>query len=218
MAVYPKSFLRDTGEYKITKKQFDALFTGINVGIKVDWLSQAGVLLTRYQRFKENWSIFHLKLKKTREVANILVQSATITYPDKQIESMNKMFSYMGLVESLGITMMNMALLFLIANGKEIHSKTSPSMHVETYDDLERLWDVEYKLKFLDSAGISIFSQMIIIRNVRNMVAHLNFSIDTNGEIRDSGRNKINIDRILTEFFKGIAILELVLEDINLIE
>jgi len=43
-----------------------------------------------------------------------------------EARSMNKMLVYLGLVESLGVALIDTVLFLLVANGEEIHTKQLP--------------------------------------------------------------------------------------------
>jgi hypothetical protein len=126
---------------------------------------------------------------------------------------MSKMLAYLGLVESLGGKMMDMALLLL-----DLHTRGAYAKHVETFEELEDVWDLDYKLKFLDSEGISIFREKIVNKNLRDSIAHLNFRIEDDGTIRDRGNNEIHVDNEISKFWTGIDTLQIALEDIGFLK
>lgn len=206
---------QNSNEYKLTKKIFDKLFTKVKMMTKEDYLSREGILPTTYEIFKKNCIEFDKRWRRAQEISLILRDlKATVTYENANVESMSKMLAYLGLVESLGTTMIDMALLFLIANGKEIHTRGPNVKHVETFKELEGVWKLDYKLDFLADAGLTIFKEKIIDKNTRNYIAHLNFTIE-NGIIRDKGNNPIDIDQKIRNFRDGISILERVLREIG---
>lgn len=173
-----------------------------------------------YQNFKKNCKEMWRKWKEAQRISRILRElKSQVEYPNNELKSMSQMLAYLGLVESLGVTMMDLALLFLIANGKELHTKSYPTKHVETLEELEKVWDHGYKLNFLDSSGVTIFKEKIIDKEIRDIIAHLKFTIEKNtGEIRDRGNNTIDIKEKRLDFWEGIDILNLVLEDIGFLE
>jgi hypothetical protein len=204
-------------DYEITLKIFDKLFTKIKTMTKDDYLSKEGILPPPYQIFKKNCVKFHEKWMNAKKIAGVLKDLKRVQYADENVKSMSKMFAYLGLVESLGSTLVDMGLLFLIANGREIHTRGPNVRHVETFEELEGVWSLEYKIDFLEDAGLSIFKNKIIHKDTRNTIAHLQFTID-DGTIRDHGDNKIDIDQRIADFWEGVSILELVLEKIGFVE
>jgi hypothetical protein len=118
-------------------------------------------------------------------------------------QSLSKLFAYLGLVESLGVTFVDMTLMLLVANGKEVHiRKDGGMMHLTKFRDLPRI-NLIYKLGFLDENGLGFVSNMIN-RQLRNDIAHLKFKIGDDGEIRGSGNNIVKIDEVLAEFWQKI--------------
>lgn len=212
------SRLRESGLYEQTKLVLGNLFDNVTkLTSKIGVLSiPEYVFHTGYQSFKRNCVEIWKKWEESERISHILREMKSIEYPSNEQKSMSKMLAYLGLIESLGITMMNMVLLFLVANRKEIHTRGYPTKHVETLEELESVWDTGYKLKFLEYADIHIFKEKIINVNLRNNIAHLKFTIEKNrGIIRDRDNNEINIDEKITDFWEGIDTLKLVLEDIG---
>jgi hypothetical protein len=151
-------------------------------------------LLVSWNKSKETSEA--LKDMKAQEALNVL--------PSKS-KSLTKLFAYLGLVESLGVTLMDMALILLIANRKEMHmrGKGGGIRHVSTLKELRRL-DLVYKLEFLVANKLG-FVAGVVSRNLRNDIAHLKFAIDENGEVKDSGGHTVNIDGVLTDFWKKVG-------------
>jgi predicted RNA-binding protein len=170
----------------------------------------------QYEIFEKNCRPLFKKWKEAQNISQILRELKTeVVYPNLMLKSMSKMLAYLGLVESLGVKMMDMALLLLIANGEELHTRGAYAKHVKTFEELEDVWDLDYKLKFLDSAEISIFREKIMNKTLRDKIAHLNFKIENDGTIRDQGNNEIHIDDEISKFWQGIDILQVALEDLD---
>jgi hypothetical protein len=133
-------------------------------------------------------------------------------------KSMIRMLAYLGLVESVGVTLMDMVLLMLIANGKDIHTRRIPAKHVETFEELQSIWELDYKLEFLDSVGISIFKDRIIKKDLRDRIAHLKFKILRDGTIqrKDDGYNTVDIDREIGIFWEGVDIIRLIFAELGI--
>jgi hypothetical protein len=135
-----------------------------------------------------------LKDMKARDALEMLPPKA---------KALSKLFAYLGLVESLGVTLMDMTLMLLIANGREMHiRKDKGIMHVSTLRDLRKL-DLIYKLGFLKANKLE-FVAGVVNRQLRNDIAHLKFRIEESGEVIDSNGQRVNIDNTLTEFWKRV--------------
>ena len=64
----------------------------------------------------------------------------------------------MGLVESLGVNLIDMVLMLLVANGREIHMKY-PIKHVESFEDLNKITLAD-KLDLLKDYKITLFKRI----------------------------------------------------------
>jgi hypothetical protein len=117
---------------------------------------------------------------------------------------MAKLLVYLGLVESLGVAFMDMALMLLIANGKEMHTRRYVK-HVTSLKELQKL-DLAYKQYFLKSYDLPMFSKLVN-RQLRNDIAHLKFRIEEDGKIKDSGDCEVDIDGATEEFWTRLFAL-----------
>jgi hypothetical protein len=126
---------------------------------------------------------------------------------------MIKMLVYLGLVESLGTTFIDMALMLLIANGKEMHTRGPYIKHVTSLRELRKL-DLAYKLHFLKSYGLPLFQNMVN-RELRNDIAHLKFKIDDEGTTRDSKGSLVDIDNVIQTFWKTILDIQTIFDEIG---
>ena len=129
---------------------------------------------------------------------------------------MIKMLVYLGLVESLGTTFIDMALMLLIANGKEMHARGPYINHVISLKELRKL-DLAYKLHFLKRHGLPLFLK-IVNRKLRNDIAHLKFKVDGEGVIRDSKGSLVDIDEVIERFWKAILDIESIFDEVGLTE
>ncbi len=145
-----------------------------------------------------------LRDMKSRDVLELLQPKS---------RSMNKMLVYLGLVESLGATLMNTVLFLLMVNGEQIHTKGSPPKHARSFSELGDL-DMVYKLDCLEHADIGFFNK-IIRRDIRNRVGHLKFRVHEDGVITDVGGCRIDIDEAISDFWWGVATILLILEEIG---
>jgi hypothetical protein len=82
--------------------------------------------------------------KTSSSLQFLTAKSFSQSLPQK-LKSMTKMLVYLGLVESLGTTFLDMALMLLIANGKEMHTRGPYVKHVTSLKELRKL-DLAYKL------------------------------------------------------------------------
>jgi len=214
-----KKELRQSRDYKKTRKILDNMFVNIaKLRTKAGpTLPSEYVFHTEYPIFKKNCREMWRKWKEAQRISRILRELKTeVRYPNDELKSMANMLAYLGLVESLGVTMMDMMLLFLMAHGRELHTRGYPTKHVETFEELEKVWNLDYKLSFLNSSGLSIFKKKIVDTKTRNIIAHLNFTIEKNTGVIRGRRNKIiDINEKISNFWEGIDTLDLVLEDIG---
>ncbi len=172
---------------------------------------------TSHKLFLDHCKEFYNKWKEAQNISNILKNLKTeITYNDEKVKSMSKMLAYMGLVESLGVTLIEMVLFLLIINKREIHTRGHLIKHVTNFEELGQL-DLSDKIEFLKSEGISLFN-LFINREVRNIIAHLKFTINGSGEIRrKSNHSLIDIDNFISKFWEGVNAIERIFTDIGLI-
>jgi hypothetical protein len=142
-------------------------------------------------------------VETSEALKDMKAQDALIILPPKA-RALSKLFAYLGLVESLGVTLMDMSLILLIANGKEVHiRKDKGIMHVSTLKELRKL-DLIYKLGFLTANKLEFIAGMVN-RPLRNDIAHLKFSIGEEGEVKGSNGQVVNVDDVLREFWKRVG-------------
>ena len=114
-----------------------------------------------------------------------------------------KLFAYLGLVEGLGVTLIDITSLLLIANGKDMHfRKGGGIMHVSRFSDLHKL-NLSYKLEFLEAHELGFISE-IVDRHLRNTIAHLGFTVSGAGKIEDKNKQEINIDAEIEAFWNRV--------------
>ena len=75
-------------------------------------------------------------------------------------------------------------------------------MHVSRLKDVHKL-NLSYKLEFLDAHKLGFVSK-IVNRNLRNMIAHLSFTITEDGTIRGSDNKEINVDTEIEAFWNRV--------------
>ena len=168
----------------------------------------------RYGAFVVNSKDFYDRWQETEEIGEILrILKGSFGGREKKLESMTKLLAYLGLVESLGVTLVDMVLLMFIANGTDIHTRRPYVRHIEKLDELKDI-DLSDKQKFLKDRGLKEFSRFIN-RDDRNAIAHLKFKINKEGEIIKTDNQPINIDHDITRFWEGIEDMKQVFNDIG---
>jgi len=208
-----KAALRGSNDYKETKRFLEPLIVKVLYFVpRMDEM----MLPSRSFLFEENLVEFNAKWKEAERISRILKDLKSVTYPSQELESMSKMLGYLGMVESLGVTLVDMLLLILIANEYEVHTRGPYSIHVTSFEELADI-DLGFKLKFLKDNGINI-AEKIVDRELRNIIAHLKFRILENGDIRDRGNNRVLVDEKISRFWRAVDTLKLVFEDCLLLK
>ena len=88
--------------------------------------------------YEDNLVQLYEKWKKSERLSKILRGLKTrVEYPSAIYESMNKLLVYLGLVESLGVTLVDVTLMLLIAGGKEVHTRGPFAKHITVFRELE---------------------------------------------------------------------------------
>jgi len=95
-------------------------------------------------------------------------------------------FSYVAFVETLATPYIDLSILLLSVDGYHFHvgadRKHNYVRHAMSFRDLESpSVSLANKLDFLDSCKLTFFSKWVD-RNLRNIIAHLGFDIDDNGD------------------------------------
>jgi hypothetical protein len=184
------------------RKTLFKLMNGVGDRFEMLWDNKSD-LLAIWNRSMETSEA--LKDMKSRDALDVLPPKA---------KALSKLFAYLGLVESLGVTLMDMALTLLIVNGREMHvRKEGGIMHVSTLKDLHKL-DLIYKLGFLKANKLQ-FVAGVVNRQLRNDIAHLKFRIEENGEVKGSDGNLVNVDNTLTEFWSRVEQIISIFEHIR---
>jgi len=175
-----------------TRRIFVKLMASTGHRFDLLWNNREGLLATWNRSVEASEA---LKDMKSQDAMNMLPPKA---------KALSKLFAYLGLVESLGATLIDMTLMLLIANGIEMHiRKEGGIMHVSNLKDLRRL-NLVYKLGFLDENKLKFVSG-IVDRQLRNDIAHLKFRVEESGEVKGSNEKTVNVDEILIEFWKKVG-------------
>ena len=204
-----KNEVRQVDDYKETEKLLKSMFHTIEIAKEFHY-PEFVIFNEMCNSFKERW-------KEALNVSEILRGLKTeIRYPSLRYKSMSKMLAYLGLVESLGASLVDAVLILFISNGKDVHTRGPMTRHVTKVKELEKI-DLSYKLNFLKNEGLELFNKLIN-RDVRNTIAHLNFTVQNDGEIRKSDNSPIHIDEVISSFWESVDVLKLVFEEIGLLE
>ena len=116
---------------------------------------------------------------------------------DLQLRATIGLFHYLGFVESVASTFIDLLVLLVIFSGKDFHverhRKIPRIIHAETLSDLRGSEvSLSSKLSFLKRYGIK-HSLKMIDRNLRNNIAHLDFEITKDGAVHAPNNSKKQI-------------------------
>ncbi len=131
--------------------------------------------------FKRAYLDFNEWHKQTKEVRTYAM-TGLMAQTDDVKDSLQWMFSYLGLVETLGTGLADILIMLLVANGIDFHLERSSKFprikHAITMKDLKDDWiPLASKLTFLRENGITTVPTTIDTKT-RNRIAHMNFNIN----------------------------------------
>ena len=192
--------LKETGEYEILKKRLSRLVSRI----PLSYVDNQELFEKNKQEITDRW-------KRAVEISETLRDLKSVTHQDDRLKSMSKMLAYLGLVESLGATIVDMVLIVLMINGEEVHSRGAYTHHIKSFEELRDL-DLAFKLDFLKDEGFN-FNE-IINRNLRNDIAHLKFTISETGDIR-TNNNPVDINLEITKFWDGVETFRRIFDSVE---
>lgn len=136
-----------------------------------------------YDLFKQAFLDFRKRLRRTVDVMELIGKGgASVSGPQHSLkDTLYNLFAYMGLVESLGNTVVDIVVMLLVANGRDFHIEcqhTTPRVkHAIRIKDLEtERVPLSTKLNFLQENGVKKLASTIDSR-LRNIIAHLEFEI-----------------------------------------
>ena len=198
---------RESEDYENTKEKLEKLLRNISSNKPAnEYRSTRAELFWGNKEIEDRWD-------EAERISVILRQmKGEVVYPNNRVKSMSKMLAYLGLVESLGSTLMDITLLLLIANGLDVHIRRGILRHVTKLDELKNV-DTGDKLHILKTEGFEIFGKLVNVE-YRNIVAHLKFSIGEDGEITKKGDNQpINIDKAISDFWFVVDVFSNALQD-----
>jgi hypothetical protein len=182
-----KKLFNGDPDYKKIKRELEPFITKIT---KVTGKSKL-----EYKLFKKNveeWrKRFHntvLLMGMVDEVQKFqipLMQQVKEKPEKRRLVNVLDLFRYLGFIESIGTSLLDMLILLLVANGHVLHvervHEVPRIVHAKDFTDLRDV-SLASKINFLKRNGCSE-SAKLIDRKLRNAIAHLNFKIDSKGNI-----------------------------------
>lgn len=172
-----------------------------------------------YLRFRKNVNVwqrrFTVAYELSRVITNIGVDKIFIPRPlrttiqkRKELSFIN-LFRYLGLVESIGVSLVDMLVLMLVATGHDFHveriHKEPRIVHATSFDDLKNA-TLASKLAFLRRNGLTECAKLID-RKLRNDIAHLSFEIDSQGKIKTKHCKELDIENRIFTFIRHFQII-----------
>ncbi len=151
-----------------------------------------GAASKEFQDIKKDYVYFFDKYKYKQKIMNAILEGAGDPLRISKIKDvMYLLFVYLGVIESVGNSLVDILVMLLVANGRDFHIEcryTTPRIrHVTSIRDLEaEKIPLGTKLSFLEDNGIKELTSLIDTE-LRNSIAHLNFEIK-NDEIHVKGQ------------------------------
>lgn len=217
--------LENEKEYGILRKELEPEYEQINKEIEpliTRILKVADKTKPEYLQLKVNAVEWYDRFVKALTISGKVssLQKLQVTVKEPKLLALLKLFQYLGLVESIGTTIVDMLVLLLIANGHVFHVERSHELpriiHAKTFSDINNSTLAD-KLCFLENNGLKTASRLID-RKLRNDIAHLNFDVNKRGEIVTKNCGKVNIDEKSNRFSKVFIIVLLVLKDCGFVD
>ena len=161
-----------------------------------------------YLFVKRNCETVGASLDHAIEATHLLVDMIESISPETtspRIISLLALHCYLATVESAATTLIDTVLLLLIVEGHDLHIERRFVRHVSCFEDLAKveLWT---KLEFLEEHDLKPLSR-IFDRKLRNKIAHLDFTIETDGTIKTGKGARIDIKKKRDLLFDNIRIL-----------
>lgn len=175
-----------------------------------------------YLRFKKNVNVWQRRFTKAYELSGMITDIGidqivnprrlrTTIQKRKELSFIN-LFRYLGLVESIGVSLVDMLVLMLVATGHDFHvervHKEPRIVHASSFNDLKNA-TLASKLAFLRRNGLTECAKLID-RKLRNDIAHLSFEIQRQGKIKTKHYKELDIENRIFTFivlFKTIILI-----------
>lgn len=137
-----------------------------------------------YKQFSKALDIHDQKFAYGSHVYDHLMKDYEGISKHSTKEEIHRLFSYLGLVESIGNTVTDIIVMVLVANGIDFHVESVHSTprirHVNSIEDLDKnRVPLTAKLNFLRDNQISVFPS-VVDSELRNKIAHMDFEIKRN--------------------------------------
>ena len=131
-----------------------------------------------YELFKKSYKHFRGEFNKALKYAQQLAQYAA--YPSDVSPSLKDtvyaLFSHVVLVESLGRSLLDMIVMLLVANGKNLHINKGRGIgHVNQIGELHDV-SLGRKVFFLKNNRITKLTKFVNV-DLRNKISHLSFEL-----------------------------------------
>ena len=144
---------------------------------------EMGAESERFRLFKEAYQYFNSKYQNKRHLFASILDAASEISVEKIKDQLHLLFVYLGTIESIANTVVDMLVMLLVVNGRDLHIeckgfRTPRIRHVVSIkEDLEKeRIALGMKISFLRENGIKEFTS-IIDTKLRNRIAHLDFEI-----------------------------------------
>jgi hypothetical protein len=176
-------------QVKQAQKEIDEIKQSAKSQIEglLDNIQVMAAMSKEFQLFKRNYEYFNKQYEEKEKMFSYLFFTrAPETESDKAISFGEKgqqlLFSYLGAIESIGDSLVNILVMLVIASGEDFHiesrHKTPTIRHVKKIQELERqLIPLSTKISFLLMNNVR-FIKRVVDTSLRNRIAHLNFKID----------------------------------------
>lgn len=183
-----------------------------------------------YLRFKENFIEWNERFVRAIEMMGIVQSIESFepqlwqdlkTKPESQRQlSVLHLYRYLGSVESVGTTILDLLVVLLIANGYNFHvervREVPRIVHAVDFKDL-RHTSLQSKIEFIKRNGLKKTSKFID-RELRNAIAHLSFKMDSKGKTKiyrpSEGKWKnVNIRERINTFNRKFSIILILLQE-----
>jgi hypothetical protein len=161
-----------------------------------------------FELFKRAYLYFDKRMGRAVRIAS------SLTVESEKVKSdLFYVFIYLGIVESLGNSVVDLVVLLLVANGRDFHIEcqhTTPKIkHALSIEDLEaERVPLTTKLNFIRDNDLSFLSSLIDTK-LRNIVAHLEFEVKE-GNVYVKGKKgwhhltRKDLDDLLSKMVRGI--------------
>jgi len=148
----------------------------------IDGMYATGAQSKEFRIFRESYLAYQEKYEGKKQLFQSITKMATppslLRLP---VEKAYLLFVYLGTIESVGNSIVDILVMLLVANGRDFHIEcrhTTPRIkHVVSIGELEvERVPLTTKLNFLRDNGISELVK-IIDSDLRNAIAHLDFEV-----------------------------------------